>query len=169
MGIGGVLLGIALWFVSTRGGPKNRDVTLKFVGISNHGFRYPSNHTELHVWFWLTNGARPSLHWFTSVSRRIGDEWVDEGAVGPWMHQRVPAPTKDPVLDPAHQAQLRSFKVLDAKTPLRIVVLVQERSGGLAGIKERLQQFNYDHIKKRSWWVANGRRYTVTNEFWPER
>ena len=82
------------------------------------------------------------------------------------IHEQVPDPKGFPVLDAAHQAKLISFKVDNTNLPMRLVVLVQERSGGLAGIKEKLQQWNYDHWHRRSRWVAGGRRYSVTNDFW---
>ena len=167
--LGTLGLGLVAALVFTGGGAKNRDVTLTFVGFSNYDRGWPDHKMEMHAWFWFTNGARPSLHWFQSVSRKIGDHWVGGGGVGPWIHERVPAAEGFQILDPPHQAQLRSFKVDDVKSPMRIVVLVQERSGGLAGMKEKWQQWDNDHWHKKSEYVAHGRRYSVTNEFWPER
>jgi hypothetical protein len=140
--------------------PHTREPVISFAGFKNHG-------TELHAWFWFTNGSLPSVHWITSVSHKIENDWHDGGGVGVMIHEKKPEWYRDrwPSVDPAHQIYLVSFKVTDTSLPLRVVMLVQERSSGIVGLKETLQQLNYDHFQRRSMYVAGGRRYSVTNEF----
>jgi len=152
-------LGALVLFWMVAAGPSNREVALSFAGFTNYN-------GELHAWLWFTNGALPSVWWVPSVSHKTGDAWVGDGEVGPTIHEKIPDWERWPVLDPAHQVYLISFKVREAKLPLRVITLVQERSSGLAGVKERMEQWNYEHWQRRSQYVAHGRRYYATNEFW---
>lgn len=166
--LGALGLGLAALWVFSGGGSSNRELTVTIAGFSNYMSGWPPRDAGVHAWCWVTNGPYPSTFWVTSVVERTDGRWVDRGGVGITSHERIPDKTVGPVLDPAGGAQLISFAVSSTASPVRVVLDVQEGSGGLAGLKERWQQFNYDHIKKQSRWVAGGRRYAVTNEFHPK-
>ncbi len=138
--------------------PSNQEIELSFVRFNHHN-------NELHAWCWFTNGARPSVWSIQSVSHKIDGEWMDDGQANVTIHEKLPDWEKWPAVDAAHQVYLLSFKVREAKLPLRVILLVQERSSGLTGLKETLQQWDNDYWHRKSYVVAGGRRYYVTNEF----
>ena len=133
-------------------GPSNRDLALGFVGFTNSG-------TQSHALFWMTNRTSPELWWFHHASLQIGDNWREDGSNYPqllFFDYYGPPETRDVV-------RLVGVPVSATNVPLRVVFECLEQ----IPIRDKVEEFYQQRIRKRSVYVASGRHYFVTNEVPP--
>jgi hypothetical protein len=138
---------------------RNRDFTLAFAGFND-----TKGQTE--ALFWTTNGQVAAVNQIQEISRRVGGAWIKE-TTGPLsVYETIPY--TDPIgadfCDAPHLVQLIGVPVTHTNCPLRLVIRCRERSPGLAGVRDRLQNFYYNRIKGLSIAILRGRDYCVTNE-----
>lgn len=157
-----VVVLLAAVFVFSGGGSAKPDFTMSFVGFSNYN-------GKTHAFVWLTNGSRPAIWWLMPVCRSNDGRWVMFRPKDQLVHAHLPRPTTGQIYRPPHLSELNSFEVGEAKLPLRVWVMVRERSSGLTGMREAVQEWYSAHMQQKPRLFPGGQRYSVTNEFWPER
>jgi hypothetical protein len=131
----------------------SRDLAVGFAG-----FRYMGGP---HALFWVTNRTSEELWWIHHISLKADGVWKQDGKAYAEMMflENIPSPESRGVI------RLIAIPLSATNVPLRVVFYCREQ----IPVRDKVEEFYQQRLRKRSVYVANGRRYFVTNEVTPNQ
>jgi hypothetical protein len=158
---GAVVLVLAGILLFSGGGSNGAGVSLTFAGFTNVD-------NKARALFWVTNGAKPSMHLIVLASQREGNSWAIESERTTQSEEEMEKANGAASWIPPRQVMLISFPVGEAKLPLRTVMTVWVKVNVLEKVRFTVKGLLNGHPWNGPDSIVQGSWYSVTNEFHPK-